>query len=375
VARKHRPISHEFSGGFMYRVIIRVVTVAITLLCAVIAASQATIPQQQTPSPTGVPPLERPPSQEVAVPGGAPSGETSVKKPDLDTAPSAGPSAQPTLLTRASSNDGIRIGSGDLLLVTVFGAPDYNHEVRVAIDGSVNLPFLGAVKVVGLTPGEVASDLQTRLSAGGYFNNPQVSVFVKEYATQGVSVLGEVQKPGVYPLLGSRTLFDVISAASGTTQTAGDRVYITHRDRPQQPQIIKLTYDAQGAAQSNVPVLPGDTVIVQKAGMVYVVGNVQKPTGIAMVDPGLTVLKAIALAQGIAPNASLDKARLVRKTSDGQIAIPLQLKKMLAAQIPDMRVEPEDIIYVPNSAAPTVFKRSLELALQTVSGVLIYRHY
>ena len=83
--------------------------------------------------------------------------------------------------------------------------------------------------------------------------------------------------------------------------------------------------------------------------MMYVVGNVQKPTGIAMVDPGLTVLKAIALAQGIAPNAALDKARLVRKTSDGQVAIPLQLKKMLAAQAPDMRVEPDDVLFFPTA--------------------------
>jgi polysaccharide export outer membrane protein len=308
-------------------------------------------------------------------PTGLPSAESAGKKPEVDSTGAPATASQPILLTRASVNDGIRLGSGDLLLVTVFGASDYNHEVRVATDGSVSLPLIGTVKVAGLTPREVASDLQTRLSEGGYFNNPEVSVFIKEYATQGISVLGEVQKPGVYPLLGSRTLFDVLSAASGTTQTAGNKVYITHRDRPQHPEVVKLTYDASGVVQSNVPVLPGDTIIVQKAGMVYVVGNVQKPTGIVMVDPGLTVLKAIALAQGIAPNAALDKARLVRKTSDGQIAIPLQLKKMLAAKIPDVRVEPEDVIFVPNSATASAFKRSLELALQTVSGIAIYRPY
>jgi polysaccharide biosynthesis/export protein len=343
----------------MYRKIIRIVGLSITLMYAIPAASQATSSQPQT-----VPPIQ------------VPSSESAGKKPDLDRARSTGTSvgSQPTLLTRARATDEMHIGGGDLLLVTVLGASDYNHEVRVAGDGSVNLPFVGPVQVAGLTTGEVSSDLKARLSQGGYFNNPEVSVFVKEYATQGVSVLGEVQKPGVYPLLGSRTLFDVLSAASGTTQTAGNKVYITHRDRPQQPEVVKLTYDASGV-QGNVPVLPGDTLIVPKAGMVYVVGNVQKPTGIAMVDPGLTVLKAIALAQGIAPNAALDKARLVRKTSDGQIAIPLQLKKMLAAKIPDMRVEPEDVIFVPNSAAISAFKRSLELALQTVSGIAVYRQY
>jgi polysaccharide biosynthesis/export protein len=355
----------------MFRPVTRVIGFAVPLLCAMTLASQVTVPGQPATVPTGVPSTADLPGQRAA-PAPVPSRETPGMKSGEGTAPSTN---TPALLTRSSANDGVRIGGGDLLLVTVFGASDYNHEVRVGVDGNVNLPFIGAVNVAGKTPGEVASDLERRLSEGGYFNNPQVSVFVKEYATQGVSVLGEVQKPGVYPLLGSRTLFDVLSAAQGTTPLAGDRVYITHRGQSQQPEIVELSYDARGAAQSNVPVLPGDTVIVPKAGMVYVVGNVQKPTGIAMVDPGLTVLKAIALAQGIAPNAALDKARLVRKTSDGQVAIPLQLKKMLAAKAPDMRVQAEDVIFVPNSAALSGFKRGLELALQTASGIVIYRHY
>jgi polysaccharide export outer membrane protein len=280
--------------------------------------------------------------------------------------------AQPALLTRAGAEEGTPIGGGDLLQVTVFGASDYNHDVRVANDGSVSLPFIGTVHVAGITVREMATDLQTRLSQGGYFNNPQVNVFVKEYATQGVTVLGEVQKPGVYPLLGVRTLFDAISAAQGTTQIAGDKVSIIHRDRPQHPEIVKLSYDAKDSPQSNVRVLPGDTVVVQKAGIVYVVGDVKKPSGIVMANPNLTVLQAIALAEGTNPNAALDKAAIVRKTSDGQTEIPLQLKKMLAAQVPDIRLQPNDIIFVPNSALKTGFKKGLEAAIATVTGVVIY---
>jgi len=279
---------------------------------------------------------------------------------------------QPVLFTRAKPHEGLRIGSGDLLVVSVYGATDYNHTVRVAEDGSIILPFLGQVHAAGLTTSQLTADVQSRLAQGGFFNNPQVSVFIKEYATQGVSVLGEVKVPGVYPLLGARTLFDLISAAQGTTPTAGNRVSLIHRDRPEQPEIVKMTFDAHGVAQSNVPVFPGDTIIVQRASMMYVVGNVRKPTGIAMVDPGLTVLKAIALAEGLAPNAALDKAAIVRKTSDGQIAIPLQLKKMLAAQVPDVRIEPEDVLFIPNNAAAAAFKKGLEIALQTASGVIIY---
>lgn len=359
----------------MYRLAIS--TLGIIVSFHVVAASCQTPapPTSAVPSTTGpatttvpAPSIVTPANSDRAQPNLPVAGES-----PQSNAPS-GPS-QPVLFTRTKADEGLRIGGGDLLQVMVFGASDYNHEVRVARDGSISLPFVGQVQAAGLTTRDLAADLQTRLSQGGYFNDPQVTVFVKEYATQGVSVLGEVQKPGVYPLLGSRTLFDVLSAASGTTPTAGDKVYITHRDRPQQPQIIKLIYDANGVVQSNVPVFPGDTIIVQKAGMVYVVGNVQKPTGIAMVNPGLTVLKAIALAQGIAPNAALGSARLVRKSGDGQIAIPLPIKKMLAAQAPDMRLEPEDVIFIPNSAALSAFKRSMELALQTASGVIIYRQY
>ncbi|MGZ4899972.1 MAG: polysaccharide biosynthesis/export family protein [Candidatus Angelobacter sp.] len=325
---------------------------------AITASPQTTIPQQ-TVSPTA----PRLPENVQASPP-AP----------VDAPRSASPSvsSQPTLLTRTRAEQGLRVGGGDLLQVSVFGAPDYNYDVRVADDGYVNLPLIGTVRVAGMTPREVAADLRGQLSQHGYFNNPEVGVLVKEYATQGVSVLGEVQKPGIYPLLGARTLFDLISAAQGTTPTAGDRVSVIHRDRPQQPEIVKLNYDARDSTQSNVPVFPGDTIVVQKAGIMYVVGDVQKPSGIVMVNPNLTVLKAIALAQGTNPNAALDGARLVRKTADGQTEIPLHLKQMLAAKIPDMRVEPEDVIFVPNSMFKTGFKKGLEAAIATVTGVVIY---
>lgn len=340
----------------MYTALTRVGGLAMIVVFWIAASAQST-------GPTG-----------TVLPSTFPQGAQQATATGNNQSPSSS-ATQPTLFTRARAEDGLRIGGGDLLQVTVFGVSDYAHDVRVADDGTISLPLIGQVHVGGLTPREVAANLQVRFSQGGYFNNPQVSVFVKEYATQGVSVLGEVQKPGVYPLLGARTLFDMLSAAQGTTQNAGDKVYITHRGQPQQPEIVKLSYDAKGAAESNVPVSPGDTIIVQKAGMVYVVGNVQKPTGIVMADSGLTVLKAIALAQGIAPNAALDKARLVRKTSDGQTAIPLKLKKMLAAKAPDMPVQPDDVIFVPNSLAASGFKRGLELALQTTSGVIIYGRY
>ncbi len=337
----------------MYRAVNCSYVLIIVLFLAIAASAQSTVPEGVVPSTAG---------STVGKPVGVAGTNQS----------SVAPATQPTLFTRAKGDGELRIGSGDLLEVNVFGASDYTHVLRVADDGSISLPLIGQVQVAGLTSRELSSDLQKRLKQGGYFNNPEVGVFVKEYASQGVSVLGEVQKPGVYPLLGSRTLFDMLSQAQGTTQTAGDKVYITHRDKPQQSEVIKLNYDPT-TAQSNVRILPGDTIIVQRAGTVYVVGDVQKPTGIVMANPNLTVLQAIAMAQGANPNAALDRSRIVRKTNDGQTEIPVNLKKMLSAQVPDVKVQPDDVIFVPNSAAKSGFKQGLRAAVETVTGVIIYR--
>ena len=181
----------------------------------------------------------------------------------------------PKSLNPAISQD-LRIGNGDLLQVTVFGAPDFNPEVRVAEDGSVTLPLVGQVPAAGMTTVQFAKVLKSRLMDGGYFNSPQVAVIIKEYAADAISVLGEAQKPGIYPIRGASKLFEVISAAGGTTAQAGDKVTIIHREQPNQPETVKLTYGEQGSAQSNVMVAPGDTIIFEKAGLVYVVGDVPK---------------------------------------------------------------------------------------------------
>ncbi len=267
----------------------------------------------------------------------------------------------------------LRIANGDLLHVSVFGATDFNSEVRVAENGSVTLPLLDQVPVAGMTAAQLAKDLRNRLMKGGYFNDPLVSVTIKEYATEGVSVLGEIQRPGIYPFRGPNKLFDVISAAGGTTALAGNKVTITHRERPQQPETITLTFGEQGSRQSNVTVAPGDTIIFEKAGVVYVVGDVRRPTGIVMSNPDLTVLQALAMAEGANPGAALTKAKLIRKTAQGPKEIPLPLNKMLSARIPDVQVQPNDIIFVPSSAAKSAAKRGVEAAITAATALAIYR--
>ena len=179
--------------------------------------------------------------------------------------------------------------------------------------------FLGSVHLAGLTAKQAEALIAKKLADGEFYSDPQVTVFAKEYATQGVSVLGEVSKPGVYPVLGERRLFDVLSMAGGTNLKAGRIVSITRRDHPQSPEIVMLSNDPRESAKSNVPVFAGDTVVVSRAGVVYVVGDVHKPAGIVM-DNGtdMTVLQAMAMAEGINPTAKLNDAKLIRKTPRGR---------------------------------------------------------
>jgi polysaccharide export outer membrane protein len=272
-----------------------------------------------------------------------------------------------------SSPSDLRIGVGDLLEIAVFGAPDFSKQVRVSSSGDVSLPLIGAVRVAGLTTGEAEKLVAQRLLDGGYFNDPHVSIFEKEYQTQGISVLGEVQKPGIYPMLGSHKLFDVISAAGGTTPKAGNQVTISRRDPKQPPQTVIFAGNADDSTHNNPDVLPGDTVVVQKAGVVYVVGDVHMPGGFIMDKPELTVLQALAMAQGANPTAKLDGARLIRKTNNQRQEVPIALKQILSSKAPDINMQPEDILFVPNSAAKSIMHRGLEAIVQAATGVAIYR--
>src|SRR5713226_3118990 len=142
-------------------------------------------------------------------------------------APASAPHTTPVAASNTGSSPNLLIGTGDLLEVSLYGMPDFKTEVRVSSGGEISLPLLGTVPVGGLSVEQAATQIERNLSQKGLFNDPHVMVFVKEYATQGISVLGEVQRPGIYPLLGERKLYDVISAAGGISFKAGGYVLIT----------------------------------------------------------------------------------------------------------------------------------------------------
>jgi polysaccharide export outer membrane protein len=288
--------------------------------------------------------------------------------------PSSASQATPVAARIAGSPKDLLIGAGDLLEVSLYGMPDFKTEVRVSSGGEISLPMLGTVAVAGLSVEQAETLIERKLSQKNLFNDPHVTVFEKEYATQGISLLGEVQRPGIYPLLGSRKLYDAISAAGGTTPKAGRYVLITRRNDPQHSVRVPLLTGAPESMENNVTVEPGDTILVSKAGVVYVVGDVHQPGGFVMENGNdITVLKAIALAQGTNPNAALDSARVIRKTPEGPQDVPLSLKKIMAAKAPDIQLQADDVVFVPGSAGKSAAKRGAEAILQMATGVAIWR--
>jgi polysaccharide export outer membrane protein len=291
-----------------------------------------------------------------------------------EQAPAFAPPSTSAAAGNSVSSPNLLIGPGDLLEVNLYGMPDFKSEVRVSSGGEISLPLLGTVAVGGLSVEHAATQVEHSLSQKGLFNDPHVTVFVKEYATQGISVLGEVQRPGIYPLLGERKLYDAISAAGGTTPKAGATVLITHRNDSQHPLQVPLLTGAAKSMKNTVPVEPGDTIVVGKAGVVYVVGDVHQPGGFVLENGNdITVLKAIALAQGTNPNAALDSARLIRKTSEGPQEVPLSLKKIMAAKAPDPQLQPDDVVFVPGSPGKSAAKKGAETILQMATGIAIWR--
>jgi polysaccharide biosynthesis/export protein len=267
----------------------------------------------------------------------------------------------------------IPVGPADLLNVSLFGVTEFQIEARVNNAGDLSLPLIGGVHVTGLSPLQVQDLIVKKLIDGNFYKNPQISVMVKEYATQGIYVLGEVQKPGLYSVLQAHTLLQAISLAGGTTPKAGRKVTIANPHRENRQLLTTIGGDSESG--QDVGILPGDTIVVSKAGVVYVVGDVHLPSGIVMEHDNLTVLQAIALAQGTNSTAALDHSKLIRRGPDGPTQMDLPLKKMLALKTADITVQAEDIIFVPASAAKAFSKRGMEAVVQAATGVAMYSRF
>jgi polysaccharide export outer membrane protein len=284
-------------------------------------------------------------------------------------APPAGTSEKTSRIEASSS--ALVLGPGDEADVTVYGAPDLSGHTRVGADGNISIPLIGYVRVAGLSSSEAEAAIETQLRQNNVVNDPRVSVFVKEYTSSGISVAGEVAKPGFYSAVGPHRLFDVLQAAGGPTEKAASKVVISHRDQTETT-TLDISKDPAAMAASNVVLQPGDTIVVPKAGIVYVLGEVTRPGGYVLNSSGgITVLQIVAVAGGPTHVASPGKTRLLRRTANGFQEQIIDVKKLLRGKALDVTVRNEDILFIPSSALKTAMNTGALLG--TAATAAIYR--
>jgi polysaccharide biosynthesis/export protein len=276
------------------------------------------------------------------------------------------------VLSCPAQTESLLIGPGDMVYVEVFDTPEMAQEVRVTDAGTVPLAFIGDVRLAGETPATAAKLIEKALIDKKLMLHPQVKVKVEEYATQDVSVLGQVQSPGTFPITTSQSLLKILSLAGGLTSIADRNITIERHD----PKLPKATYylanNAEQALSTRVLVYPGDTVIVPRAPIVYVLGDVAKPGGYAITtnDSHMTILQAIAMAGSANKTAVQSRVRLIRKTTQGQEELPIQLAAIQKGKLPDMVLQSDDVLYVPFSWMRNMAMTSSGIAASTSSAAI-----
>jgi len=306
-----------------------------------------------------------------ALPAAKPISEAAVGSADTKT-DSINPASNDASASPAGATDNslLRLGAGDLLEINVYNVPELASKARVGNSGDLYLPLIDYVHVADLTVEEAQSLIEKRLEDGGFVRNAHVTIFLDESASQGVTVLGDVTKPGVYPALGDRRLYDLISEAGGFTASAGRNVSII-RQRSQTPITVHLPRNLADDIQDNIEILPGDTITVPRAPIIYVVGDVARPAGLLVDNGSLTVLQALALTGGTNHTAKLGGVCIIRKGQAGMTETKVPLKKMLEAKAPDINLQADDILFVPLSGARVAASRGFEAAVSAATGLAI----
>jgi polysaccharide biosynthesis/export protein len=291
-------------------------------------------------------------------------------EPSRITTQSPAGSSEQKIIPLANSS-ALVIGPGDEVEVTVYGAPDLSGRTRVSAEGNISMPLIDYVRIAGLSSSEAESVIEAKLRENNFVNDPHVAVYVKEYNSSGISVAGEVAKPGFYSALGPHRLFDVLQAAGGPTDKAADKALISHRGQ-KDATTVRISKDPAEMAASNVDLQPGDTVVVPRAGIVYVLGEVTRPGGYVLNSTGgITVLQVVAVAGGPTHVASPGKTRLLRRTENGFQEQQIDVKKLLRGKAHDVAVRDEDILFIPSSALKQALNASALLA--GASTAAIYR--
>ena len=280
-----------------------------------------------------------------------------------------------TALGCSGQTESLLIGPGDELEVEVFDTPEMTQRVRVTDAGEIPLMFIGNVKVANLTPGKAARAIEDTLKSKQLMTHPQVTVSVAEYATQQVSVMGQVRNPGVFNITAPVPVINILSNAGGLTDAADRNITIQRHGDSRRTVKYFFSNNSDDALQSSVMVYPGDIVIVPKAGIVYVLGDVARPGGYTMSnnDSQMTVLEALATAGDTNKTAIISKVKLVRKTTNGITEIPISLGAMRKGKQPDIAMQSNDVLYVPFSYMKNLALNASQITAAS-AGAVIYTH-
>lgn len=236
-----------------------------------------------------------------------------------------------------------RLGAGDSVAIQVYGQPDMTSTLYVGDDGTIRVPLAGPVRVAGLSPVQAAERVEKALKDGGYFVNPHVTLTLVQSRSQRVSVLGDVKLPGSYAIDPNTTVFDLLAQAGGVTENGADTGYVRRHDA--EGHVHSYPVDLRGLGDSKNP-LPnqrlqgGDEVYVPQAEHFYIYGEVTMPN-MYKLEPGMTVIQAIARAGGITLRGSERRIEIKRIGENG--------KYVVTRAKPSELVQPDDVIRVKES--------------------------
>ena len=248
-----------------------------------------------------------------------------------------------------------KLGPGDVIDIAVFQVEELNRKSRIAGDGYIMIPLIGEVYAQDLTTKQLEDEIATKLEEN-YLHDPQVSVFVEEFRSHQISVSGAVQNPNVYEIQRSRNVLEMLALAGGLATDAGPQVYVTrivsYPDqgiKKRESTVIKLdTLLSSSDPRLNIQLSAGDSVVVPKAGVVFVEGAVKSP-GAYQIKGDMNVLKAIAVAGDIKFEAKSGNVQIFREANGSTELIVVDLDAIKSRETDDIALFDGDIIVVPDN--------------------------
>ena len=292
--------------------------------------------------------------------------------PPSQTSPPQGPLSEPGDSMSTSVTGALALlGPGDQIEISVFDTPELSQRVRVTSDGKITLALIGEITVTGMAQEALRELITDDLIKGHFVRNPQVSVYVTGFAGQVAYVVGEVNRPGAYPLLRSHRLLDLIAVAGGYSPRAGNTATIVRAG--EKSERLQVNLSSKDDALTNPEIFSGDRITIGQAGIVYVLGEVGRPGGF-LIDRNrtITVLQALALAEGLQPSASIKKATLFRNNGTNNQQIAVNVQKILKSENPDFAVQEGDILYIYGSLTRGLGRSAIVMALATASTAAVY---